>query len=224
MNLIERYCYPQLAKFTNEDGARHYICPDSGHKLPSVTTILSATSDNKVLREWRLRVGDKKADEIKQEATALGSLLHKHLENYIVGEPRPGGNNYIRLMAERMADQIIARGLPDVEEVWGSEVVVYSPELYAGTTDLIGLYRGRPAIIDFKTANKMRTRKMIDDYFHQLGAYSLAHDERYGTAIDTGVILMVSRACDYEAFIVEGTEFTDYKARFLDRLERFLTK
>jgi len=224
MELIERYSYPQLEKVTYPSGARHYICPDSGRKLPSVTTIISSTADNKELREWRERVGDKKADEIKREAVGLGSLMHKHLESHILGVPRPGGNNYIRLMAERMADQIIQRGLPDVGEVWGSEVVVYAPELYAGTTDLIGLYKDRPAIIDFKTASKMRTRAMIDDYFHQLGAYGLAHDERYGTKIDTGVVFMVTRDCEYEAFIVEGTEFIDYKMRFLDRLELFLTK
>jgi len=223
MNFVERYKYHLLEKVTYASGARHYICPNTGNKLPSVTTILSATApDKKELLEWRQRVGDKKADETKKEAIGLGTLMHNHLEKYILGEQRPGGNNYIRVMAERMADQIIHRGLVNVEEVWGSEVILYSPELFAGTTDLVGIYKGKPAIMDFKTAKKLRTREMIDDYFHQLGAYGIAHDEMHGTAIQTGVIFMVSRDCDYEEFVVEGGEFDDYKGRFLARFEQFL--
>jgi hypothetical protein len=223
MNLINRFQYRQLERVTYPSGARHYICPDSGKKLPSVTTILDKTADKKELREWRARVGDKKADEVKNEAVALGSLMHTHLEKHILGEERPGGNNYIRIMAERMADQIIHRGLVNVEEVWGSEVILYAPELYAGTTDLVGIYKGQPAIMDFKTAKKLRTRAMIDDYFHQLCAYGIAHNELYGTDIRTGVIFMVSRDYDFEEFIIEHGEFEDYKMKFLDRFTQFIT-
>lgn len=224
MNLIERFQYQPLERVTYASGARHYLCPITGKKLPSVTTILSATAtEKKELVEWRKRVGDKKADEVKEEAIAIGSLMHTHLEKYVLDEQRPVGNNYIRLLAERMADQIIQRGLVHVDEVWGSEVILYAPELYAGTTDLVGLYKGQPAIMDFKTAKKLRTREMIDDYFHQLAGYSLAHDEVHDTKITTGVIFMVSRDCDYQEFIVEGAEFDDYKVRFLDRCEQFFT-
>lgn len=224
MKIIERYKYRALERVTYPNGARHYLCPDSGKKLPSVTTILSATADKKELVEWRQRVGEKKANEISKEATAIGSLMHTHLEKHILGEPRPPGNNYVRVLAERMADQIINRGLVDVEECWGSEVILYAPELYAGTTDLVGIYKGKPAIMDFKTAKKMRSRAMIDDYFHQLSAYGIAHDELYGTAIKTGVIFMVTREYEYEEFIIENEEFDAYKDRFLDRYEAFLRK
>ena len=43
----------------------------------------------------------------------------------------------------------------------------------------------------------MRTIDQIDDYFKQLGAYALAHDEIYGTKIEMGVIFMVSRNNDF---------------------------
>jgi genome maintenance exonuclease 1 len=148
--------------------------------------------------------------------------MHSHLEKHILGDTRPGGNNYIRLLAERMADQVINRGLVNVDAVYGSEVVVYAPELYAGTVDLVGLYKGKLAIMDFKTAKRKRSRAMIDDYFHQLGAYGIAHDEMHGTEIDTGVIFMVTRDCDFEEYIIEGDEFAAYQGRFLDRYEQFL--
>jgi len=136
--------------------------------------------------------------------------------------PRPGGNNYVRLLAERMADQIIHRGLIRVGECWGIEAALYAPQLYAGTSDCIGVYDGRPAIIDFKTAKKIRSREMIDDYFLQLSAYIIAHNELYDTQIETGVIFMVSRDCDYEEWIIDRDEVHRYKWRFFDRLEQYL--
>jgi genome maintenance exonuclease 1 len=223
MSFVQKYQYQLLERITQPSGARHYICPVTGNKLPSVTTILDATANKSGLLEWRKRVGDKKADQEKKHGVDLGSLIHQHLEKHILDEQRPGGNNYIRLMATRMADQIIHRGLVNVDEVWGSEVMLYLPKLFAGTTDIVGLYKGNPAIMDFKTAKKLRTRKMIDDYFHQLAAYGIAHDDMHQTNIHTGVIFMVSRDCDYQEFIIEGDEFHDYKMRFLRRFEQFLS-
>ena len=222
MKLLPRFEYKELVRKTYESGARHYICPISGKKLPSVTTILDRTADKTALKEWRQRVGDKKADEAKKEGTDLGSLMHLHLEKHIRGEARPGGNNYFRLLAARMADVIINRGLVNVGDVWASEAMLYVPELYAGTTDLVGEYLGNPAIMDFKTAKTMRTRAMVDDYLHQLGAYGLAHDELYGTNIKTGVVFMVNRDCDYKEFIIEADEFSEYQEKFLKRYEQYI--
>src|SRR3569832_2205721 len=125
MNLIERFSYQPLERHTQDIGVRHYVCPESGKLLPSVTTILAATGDKTALIEWRERVGDRKADQIKQEACALGSLMHTHLECHMRREKRPGGNNYIRLLAERMSNQIIERGLVQVDAVYGIEVALY---------------------------------------------------------------------------------------------------
>lgn len=223
MNLIKnRFPYAPLDRVTYPSGARHYICPQTGSKLPSVTTILDATGgDKKELMEWKARVGEKEAERIKNEALGLGTLMHTHLEKYIAGEPRPGGNNMVRIMAERMANQIIERGLVHVDEVFGSEISLYIPGLYAGTCDGIGLYRGSLAVFDFKTAKKIRTKKMIDDYFLQICAYGAAHDELYGTAIQTGVIFMVDREYNFQEFIIEGEEFKCKKLEWFDRVEAF---
>lgn len=223
MHIVSRFQYETLEKVTYASGARHYLCPVTGKKLASVTTILDATApEKKELLEWRKRVGDEKADQIKKEALSLGTLMHLHLENHVLGIPRPGGNNTARIMAEKMADQIIQRGLVNVDEVYGSEVQLHCPELYAGTTDLIGQWRGKLAIMDFKTARKMRTRSMIEGYFLQLCAYAIAHDELYETKIDTGVVFMVDRDYNFQEFVVEGKDFQQCKLEFFDRLETFL--
>jgi hypothetical protein len=223
MNLIDRFQYKTLEKVTYASGARHYICPETGSKLPSVTTILDKTAGEKTaLLEWKKRVGEVKAAQAQKEGLGIGTFMHTHLEKYVMNQPRPGGNNPMRVMCERMADQIIERGLVHVNEVYGSEVQLYCPQMFAGTTDLVGLYKNQPAIMDFKTAKKIRKRDMIDDYFHQLAAYGMAHNELFNTQIRTGVIFMVSRTYEFETFIIEGAEFKGYEDKFLDRLETFL--
>lgn len=222
MLLKIRNDYQELERVTDATGVRHYVEPGTGAHLPSVTTILSATADKSFLIEWEERVGTDKAKRAKDEATGLGTLMHEHLECHVKGIARPKGNNLIRQMAARMADVIINKGLGSVTEVWGMEVGLYMPGLYAGTTDLVGTWNGKPAIIDYKTAKRMRPRDQIGDYMDQMAAYGIAHDELYETKIDTGVILMVSRELEFSAYVVEGQEFEDRKASFLQRLETYM--
>lgn len=210
-----------MDRTTHNDGTRFYICPDTGAHLPSVTTILSATGDKTSLLEWRDWVGDEKADRIRDEACAIGTLMHTHLENYILGAPRPRGNNLIRKLSEGMADVVIEQGLPNVDEVWGLEVALHFPELYAGTSDIIGVYKGKPAIMDYKTTKKMKSRSKIDDYMQQGCAYALAHNLLFDTNISTVVIFMASRDFQFETFVLEGNEFNIFSQKWQDRIIEF---
>lgn len=215
------YHYREIERVTAPNGFRHYVCPDTGEKLPSVTTILDKTADKQHLIEWRERVGEEAAERIKKEATGLGGLMHTHLENWVQGIARPGGTNLVRQMASRMADVIIKRGLPAVEEVWGMEVALHFPYLYAGTTDLVGVWNGKPAIMDYKTAKKLRTRDQIVDYFNQGVAYCLAHNWQFDTDIKTVVIFMVDRDCNFREFVLEGGEFNRTCDQWQERLDVF---
>jgi genome maintenance exonuclease 1 len=219
----KQYQYPTLDRVTQENGTRHYICDD---QIPhaSVTTILGATEDKTGLLEWRAWVGDKKADQIRDEATGLGSLMHLHLENWMEGIERPRGSNVVRQMARNMADTIIARGLVNVSEVWAMEEMLYFPGLYAGTADLIGLHNGEPAIMDYKTTNKMKSKDKINNYACQLSAYALAHNELFGTNIKKGVIFMVARDLSFEEYVFEGEEFERATAEWVERLDRYFTQ
>jgi len=208
-------------KLTRIDGpSRLYATPD-GSRVPSVTTILSATADKTALIEWRKRIGDAEATRISTESAGLGTLVHKHVENFIEGVERPPGNTPIHVLARSMSDMIINNGLPRVTEVWGMEASLYYPGLYAGTTDLVGLFEGVPAIMDHKTAKKMKKPEWMEDYFIQTTAYALAHNEVHGTDIKKGALFMADREGQYETFVIEGAMFEQYSDKWLRRVEQY---
>lgn len=225
MNIVRPYPYRTLDRITRADGVRHYVCPDTGALLPSVTTILAATSDDRWLLEWRARVGERRADRIRDDACALGTLMHTHLENHVLGIPRPRGNNLVRVAAERMSDVVIQKGLCHVDEVWGLEVALHAPGLYAGTTDLVGRYQGVPAICDYKTTKTMKTRADIQDYMIQASAYCVAHNALHGTDISTCVVFMVARDLSFRTFVLRGAEFdravAQWEQRVVEYCQRF---
>ena len=150
--------------------------------------------------------------------------MHEHLECHIQNIERPRGTNLVRQMARKMADTIINGGLQDMDEVWGIESPLYYPGKWAGTADLIGVYKGQPAICDYKTASKMKTAEMITDYFLQGCAYALAHNILYGTNIRAVVIFMVSRDLQHKTFVVDGEEFDKYLAMWEARVEKFYSQ
>jgi genome maintenance exonuclease 1 len=215
-----------MKRETTTEG-RKYVTPD-GNKLSSVTTILDATKPleaKKALIEWRRRVGEQKAKEITTEAAGRGTRMHKYLENYVLkGETGEPGSNPYSKQSHTMAHTIISQGLSNCPEFWGTEVSLYFPEVYAGTTDLVGLHNNDEAILDFKQTNKPKKREWIEDYFLQLTAYANAHNEVYGTKIRKGVILMCSADNQYQEFIVEGNEFDEWSDRWWKRVEEYYTK
>jgi len=226
MALINKFPYQEMKRETTTEG-RKYVAPD-GEKLPSVTTILDATKPieaKKALIEWRRRVGEQKAKEITAEAAGRGTRMHKYLENYVLkGETGEPGSNPYSKQSHTMAHTIISQGLSNCPEFWGTEVSLYFPKIYAGTTDLVGVHSGDEAILDFKQTNKPKKREWIEDYFLQLTAYANAHNEVYGTKIRKGVILMCSADNQYQEFIVEGNEFDEWSDRWWKRVEEYYTK
>jgi len=219
----DKFNYISMSK-VEVDGKRRYATPD-GEKLPSVTTILDATKSEEskqALANWRKHVGHAKAQEITTEAAGRGTRMHKWLEDYIktglMGEP---GTNPYSIQSHQMARSIIDQGLSKCNEFWGTEVALYFPKIYAGTTDLVGLHEGSESIMDHKQTNKPKKREWIEDYFVQLAAYANAHNELYGTKIRKGVIFMCSAANEYQEFILEGTDFDVYTDKWFNRVEQY---
>ncbi len=203
------------------NGKRHYDI--TGQKLPSVTTILSATQSEEKrqsLANWKARMGDRQADRIRDISAMRGTAMHRFLEAYIDGSGHKDLTS-IGKEAEPMAKKIIESGLGELEEVWGQEVTLYYPDLYAGATDIVGVYGGNEAIIDFKQTNKPKRREWITDYFCQLGGYAMAHNHVYQTKIQSGVILMCSKDLLFQRFEVSGKEFVDYQHQFLKRVDQY---
>ena len=214
------YDYPKSMR-SLINNKRHYEV--GKEKLPSVTTILSACqSDEKKasLAAWKAKMGDKAADKVRDDAAERGTAMHKYLEAHIDGT---GLKDLTQLgvQAETMAHKIIESGLRDLEEVWGQEVTLFYPGLYAGATDVVGIFDGQPAIIDFKQSNKPKRREWIEDYFEQLGAYCMAHNYVYGTKIQSGIILMCTKDFMFQKFEVSGREFVGYQHAFLKKVDQY---
>ena len=109
-------------------------------------------------------------------------------------------------------------------EIWGSEVQLYHPKIYAGTTDLVGTYKGQPAIMDFKQTNKPKKKEWVEDYYLQLTAYALAHNELYGTDIKEGHVFMCSRDLQYQQFDLWPDEFPNWESKWWDRVYQYYDK
>lgn len=221
MKINNLYEYTKLEKKTFDNGKRHYISP-TGDKLPSVTTILDQTQDKTFLINWRKRIGDKEANRQVKHAVDAGNLMHKHVEDHILGKERKRTSNHIHELAYKMADNIIEQGLVNVNEVWGVEVPLYFPGLYAGTTDLVGVYKKNPAIMDHKNSKKIKKREWIESYFCQGAAYALCHNEVYGTNINQVIIFMSSRELEYKTFEIVGNEFHKYCDIWIEKLDQYL--
>jgi genome maintenance exonuclease 1 len=227
--IIEKFNYTPLARESVE-GKRHYALPD-GSRVPSVTTILERTKPpeaRQALQEWRNRVGHDRAQQITTEAANRGTRMHTYLERYVkhddLGE---FPSNPFAQPSWFMAAKVIMEGLQHADEFWGSEVPLYYSGLYAGTTDLVGVWKGQPAIMDFKQSNKVKKREWIDDYFLQLAAYAEAHNDTHGTSINTGVVLMCVKPKTendepvYQEFVLEPADYAHWRDQWMRRVELY---
>jgi len=221
--ITNKFDYKPLPR-NSVNGKRLYTTP-TGEKLPSVTTILSATkpkADREALANWKKRVGTAQAKQITTEAANVGTCMHKKLEEFCLGTLQPPGSNLVQQQAHKMAQVIIDNGINgNITDMWGVEVPLYFPGLYAGMTDLLGGWKGKPAVLDFKQTNKPKKREWIEDYFLQMTAYGMAHNEVHNTNINTGVILMCSRAFEYQEFIIEGDDWDLYEKKWIDRVAQY---
>ena len=216
---FDKYTYPELIR-DESTGTRLYKTPEGG-LVPSVTTILSKTKDNKFLHMWRKRVGEKEARAITQEAASIGTSMHKFLECHILEEERKFDPSPIHAQSKPMCDTIIQEGLKYVTELWGSEVQLYYEDKYAGTTDVVGMYKGVPHIIDFKQTNKPKKEEWVQDYYLQLAAYTNAHNYVTGSNIQNGVILMCSRDLQFQSFEMNEIQFEKYSYMWFNRVEQY---
>ena len=215
--IVNLYQYPELTRVEKND-VRYY--QDSlSNLVPSVTTILSATGDHSGIDAWKRRVGPKTAKAVVDEATTIGTAVHLAIENYLYGkEWEQFTDDKMGMLAHQIAKRFIFDCLGDIDEVWGLESGLVLDGLYAGTADCIGIFRGKPTIIDFKTAKKIKRKDWIEDYFLQGAAYANAHNVMYKTNIESIAILMVDRDLLFKEFLVNSKEFNSYTEKWKKRL------
>jgi len=201
-----------------EHGSRIYDF--NGMRMPSVTTILSKTKDQSFLTAWKNKVGHENAERIKNNSSNRGTIMHKFLEKHIEGLGHDDLTT-IGKEAKIMAQKIIDDGLCNVSEYYGSEVSLYYHGLYAGSTGLVCMHDGMETIVDFKQANRPKKEEWIEDYYLQIAAYAMAHDQVYGSNIQQGVIMVCTPDLYYQEFKCEGEKMRHYRHEFLKRLSQY---
>ena len=216
MKLIinKKYPYKHYNRFSDTTGRKYLV---DNIKVPSVTTILSATKDMRQLNNWRRRVGEKEADRIMNQASTIGTEMHQVLEYYL------SGGGYYNDMEEGAKPRMMAKTILDnikIDEVWGNEISLEYQNKFAGTCDMTAVAYGKPSIVDWKQSNKPKKEEWVDDYKHQLGAYYLAHTANYGP-IEQGVISICTRDLKYQEFRLSEDDLKEYADKFLHRLELF---
>ena len=221
MKLNQKFNYPKsIRAYLN--GQRIYDV--NSEKLPSVTTILSATQPiekRESLARWRAKIGAKNAEKITREATNRGSAFHDILEKYLLGKLNLDllGDNTLE---RQMADQVIENGLKNqVSEIWGVEACLFYPKKYAGASDLIAIYNGKPSIIDFKNSTQLRKDEWNFEYYLQLSAYQMAHNKVYGTDINQGVILVCTKDLMFQSFVIDSERLKNYQEIFLRKVDEY---
>ena len=224
--ITKKYNYAKLRR-QNVNGKRHYLVEGSAEyaPMPSVTTVLDKTKpqeDKDALANWKKNVGKVQAQAISSEAANRGTRMHKFLEDFCVNDDLgDSGNNPYSIQAYKMAQVVVDKGMPKLDEIWGVEIPLCHPHIYAGTTDLAGIHDGDEAIIDFKQTNKPKKEEWIQGYFLQLAAYGEAHNALYGTNIRKGVIMMCSKDFAYQEFIINLEEFDKHRKIWWHRVEEY---
>ena len=217
MKKNNKYNYIQGTQIMDQ-GTRTYDV--NGTRLPSVTTVLGRTKNQQFIKDWKEKVGEAEAERIKNLSSNRGTAMHKFLEHHITGV---GYDDLTAIgqEAKAMAQKVIDVGLTPVEEYYGSEVTLYYPGLYAGSTDLVCLHNGRETIVDFKQSNRPKKKEWIEDYYLQIAAYAMAHDYVHESNIEQGIVMGCTPDLNYQEFVVSGAELRRYKHSFLKRLDMY---
>ena len=222
MQWNNKFSYPKSMR-SMVSGSRMYAV--NQEKLPSVTSILQATQSEEKkasLANWKARVGTAEANRIKNDASNRGTSMHAFIEKYLLGQLNLELLEQDANKSKKMADEIIEQGIKNkLTEIWCTEATLYYPGKYAGTCDACGVYEGQETIIDFKQSNKPKKEEWIEDYYLQLGAYSLAHNVVYNSRITQGIVLLCTVDNLFQDFRIQDAKLEEYQNKFLEKVEQF---
>ena len=230
-------------------GKRHYqVSNDTGiiGTFPSVTTILSGTSDKSGLDRWRKKVGEPEANRISTLSMNRGTVMHRLVELY---KPLAGSKEEKLDQLKELAktdEEITEFDQEFINEGWimfykfytnssqyfdrvakviESETFLWSSKAggYAGTVDNISeMTDGKILIIDYKNSRKPKREDWIQDYFLQSAAYYVAFWERTGIKAD-GVEIWIANEIDYcpQTFSLTAEDVKYYFKEFTNRLDTY---
>ena len=213
-----KYNYNEFTRNDEETGRPYNV---GEHKVPSVTTILSKTQSQEkkhAVDAWRERVGYQEAARITNQAAVRGTEMHYVLEQYC------NGVGYLNISKEgalpRMMAHTIVDNLDLFSQVYGTEVSLSYKDLWAGSSDLIGVYDDKPTIIDFKQSNRPKREEWVEDYYYQIAAYALAHKLNFGP-IEQGLICVCTKDLVSQQFKMDASKIKEYEKKWFERVDKF---
>jgi len=178
------------------NGIRLYNLPD-GQWVPSITSVTSFYN-RQIFADWRKRVGIEEANRITKKATARGTDFHEVAQAYLE-------NKELNWDDYRPLSKIMFHHakpfLDKINNIHAIERTLYSEYLgLAGRVDCIAEYEGELAVIDFKTSEKIKPEKWLENYFVQETFYAAAYYELTGITVKKLITLMVTPSGEVKVF------------------------
>ncbi len=179
-----------------KNGIRLYNLPD-GRWVPSITSVTSFYN-RQIFADWRKRVGIEEANRITKKATARGTDFHEAAQAYLENRNLVW-EDY--LPATKFMFHHATPYLDKINNIHAIERTLYS-EYYglAGRVDCIAEYEGELAVIDFKTSEKIKPEKWLENYFVQEMFYASAYYELTEIHVKKLITIMVTPEGDVKVF------------------------
>ena len=178
------------------NGIRLYNLPN-GDWVPSITSVTSFYN-RQIFIDWRKRVGIEEANRITKRATTRGTDFHEAAQAYLMNL-QMDWNEFMPLTKIMFAHA--KPYLDKINNIHAIERTLYSEYLgLAGRVDCIGEYEGELAVIDFKTSDKIKPEKWLENYFVQEMFYASAYYELTGISVKKLITLMVTPSGDVKVF------------------------
>ena len=177
-------------------GCRLYELPD-GQWVPSITSVTSFYN-RQIFIDWRKRVGIEEANKITKRATTRGTDFHEAAQAYLENRDLVW-EDY--LPATKFMFHHAAPYLDRINNIHAIERTLYSEYLgLAGRVDCIAEYDGELAVIDFKTSEKIKPEKWLENYFVQETFYAAAYYELTGIPAKKLITIMVTPGGEVKVF------------------------
>ena len=175
---------------------RLYHLPD-GQWVPSITSVTSFYN-REIFVKWRKRIGEEEANKITRKATARGTDYHEVAQAYLENK-KLDWNDYRPL--SKLMFHHSKPYLDKINNIHAIERTLFSEYLgLAGRVDCIAEYEGELAIIDFKTSEKIKPEKWLENYFVQETFYAAAYYELTEIPVKKLITLMVTPSGEVKVF------------------------
>ena len=177
-------------------GCRLYHLPD-GQWVPSITSVTSYYNRD-IFIKWRKRIGIEEANKITKKATARGTAFHEAAQAYLENKEL-NWDDYRQ--ATKFMFHHAAPYLDKINNIHAIERTLYSEYLgLAGRVDCLAEYEGELAVIDFKTSEKIKPEKWLENYFVQETFYAAAYYELTEIPVKKLITLMVTPSGEVKVF------------------------